>query len=74
MGSSVSAEDVYAVQALLEKNDLVASVVRYDMHAILNGWDTIGHYDMMTWHRLKRALSAFSPETLTETIGPALRP
>lgn len=54
----------------LETRPQDAAVLRHDLHALVNGRDTIGQYDVATWAAIRRLTSATTPAQLTELIGP----
>lgn len=58
------------VTEVLRTDDMLAATIKYDLHAIAQGRETLNQYDMVTWARLKSALSRVTGEELTELIGP----
>ena len=44
--------------------------MKYDLHAILNGWPTLAVYSPDVRAQIRLALGLVTPDQLTELIGP----
>lgn len=60
---------VDTLSGFLEANPDIAATIRYDLHAILAGNDTLGQYDFPTWLAIRTVLDGVTQEELAEAIG-----
>lgn len=68
--TSVAISAAETLQGLLEAHPEQAARLQHDLHAILNGWETLGDFTELERARVRIVLGFMSPDELTELIGP----